>query len=55
MAAAWSYPMTGDKAVTIITDRSMLSVSLARFSVVPSTMNWRKWSHMSAMISAECR
>jgi hypothetical protein len=34
---------------------SMFSFSLASFSLVPSTMNSRKWSHMSAMISAECR
>ncbi len=47
--------MTGDRAVTIITDRSMFSFSLAWFSLVPSTMYSRKWSHMSAMISAECR
>ena len=41
--------------MTIITDRSMFSFSFASFSLVPSTMNSRKWSHMSAIISAECR
>ena len=39
----------------IITELSMLAFSFFSFSLVPSTMNSRKWSHMSAMISAECR
>ena len=47
--------IASDVAVTIMTDRSMFSVSLVSLSLVPSIMNSRKWSHMSAMISAECR
>ncbi len=46
-------PMTGDNAVTIITDRLTFALSCASLSSAPSIMNSLKWSHMSAMINAE--
>jgi hypothetical protein len=42
--------ITGDSAVTIITERSMLRRNCAWLSLAPSTRKRRKWSHMSARI-----
>ena len=55
ISAARSYPMTGDSAVTSISDRSTSEAMRSRFSDAPSTQKTRNVLHAPASSVAECR